>query len=170
MKYVKFVKYELKWMKIWKFTKVKLGRKSRWTFFTLTFATYFSSKIRGWIFFFFLFSFNSWKVCQIMIAFPVAFARLDKRESTKPQMSRSVMFNAFVFSVLEYFIFCQILQMNTISTISFIFGIIERRMIFSHNFHSKFNKFLKDYDTVITFLHLRFISLVQNARIVIRVI
>lgn len=93
--------------------------------------------------FFFLFSFNSWKVCQIMIAFPVAFARLDKRESTKPQMSRSVMFNAFVFSVLKYFIFCQILQMNTISTISFIFGIIERRMIFSHNFHSKFNKFLR---------------------------
>lgn len=97
--------------KIYEIVKARVGKRSRWILFTLTFATYFSSQIRGSIFFFFFFF--AWKVCQIVIAFPVAFARLDKRESTKPQMSRSViMFNTFVFSVPEYFIFCQILQMK----------------------------------------------------------
>lgn len=94
--------------KICEIVKARLGKRSRWILFTLTFATYFSSQIRGSIFFFFF----AWKVCQIVIAFPVAFARLDKRESTKPQMSRSVIMFNFFFSVPEYFIFCQILQMK----------------------------------------------------------
>lgn len=66
----------------------------------------------------FLFFSFAWKVCQIVIAFPVAFARLDKRESLQ---TANVSVNnkglTPLFSLLlniSYFV--QILQINTIKS------------------------------------------------------
>ena len=67
------------------------------SFFFFFHLTSFSSKVRGQKFFL-------RKVCQILVAFPIAFACLDKRESAKPQMSRPIMFNILVsFQIIAVF-------------------------------------------------------------------